>query len=365
MPILITNRWTVPPAPNGRDSLTIGSYMPGPENTGVLPNISRTLVSGNVTLSTPQVYADKTVTGRLSITSSGVTVRNVEIQGNATPTSSGVVGCTNAAVSGAVFEDCTIYTVVPHYTWNGVVGHDYTLRRCNVYGTTDLINIYNTNLAPARYATGVVIEGCWLHDPIWWTAETGGIVHPSDTETHNDIIQHYGGYGTIIRGNTIDAAYARQQGHWKTTSPNQPFHTIGLQTLPDGGPYQHIPDRDITNGTINGTLANGRYNWDDTCCLMINNSQGKSNQMTVTDNYFFGGNYCINGGGNPYNNDGYSLGDFLRNQFDRAQGEQGSGGDNTYTLAALGNWAGHINAPTTGLDANVYMDNGHAITVRP
>lgn len=372
MPIIVVNRWSVPPA--SRASLVLGTYMPGPETTGVLPGIPRDTVVGNVTLSTPGlVYENKTIIGRLSITGPNITVRNCEVQGGPSPTSSGVVTCTNQNCFNAVFEDCTIYPSTPHYLWGGVVGHDYTLRRCNVYGATDIINIHNTYLTGQKifvYQTGVVIEQSWLHDYFWWTAATPNVVHGTDTETHNDVIQHYGGSGSIIRGNCIDAAFSRQNGHWYATGNAEPFITIPLQSLPDGGPYQHIPDRNITNNTslTNGVLstaANGRYNWDDNCCIMINNSQGKSNEMTVEDNWFFGGNFAINGGGNPYDSaTGKSIGSWKRNKFDRAQGAQGSGGNNTYTLAFLGGWAGHIDCPTSGPDANVYMDDGTPVTLR-
>jgi hypothetical protein len=363
VPISVLNRWSIPPVITSRDQLILGVDQPGPSNTGVLPGITRTVVPGNVTLSTPnQIYRDKTIQGRLSITAANVTVINCEIQANTTP-ASGVVGCTNAAVSNAVFEDCTIYTLNPHYTWGGVYGHDYTLRRCNVYGTTDILNIVNSSIPAANrpYQTGVVVEQCWLHDPVWWTAAAGGTVHPSDTETHNDMIQQFGGLGTSIRGCTIDARYARQKGHWFVTNPAvEPYSTVALHSLGDAlnGPNQTIPDRG------SGTEATGRYNTDDIAALMINATSGYSADFVFEDNWVIGGNYAVNGGGNPNPGGGVNLGSFKRNKFSRDQGTQGSGGNTTYTLAFLGGWAGAVDAPTTGPDANYYVDDRSLIQVR-
>lgn len=362
MPVHVLNRWSIPPVVAARDQLRLGIDQPNVDNTGVLPGVARALVTGNVNLSTPgQIYENKTITGRLSISAANVTVRNCEIQGNTTP-AAGVITCTSTLVSNAVIEDCTIYATNANYGWGGVYGHDFTLRRCNVYGTTDIIDIVNTNTTARPYATGVVIEQCWLHDYVWWTASAGGVVHTKDTETHNDVIQHFGGTGTIIRGNTIDAAFARQQGHWQVTNPLvEPYTTVPLHSLGDAlnGPNQPIPDR----GT--GTEATGRYNYDDNCVFMINSSYGYSADLTFEDNWCYGGNYAINGGGNANPGGGVNLGSFKRNKFDRKQGTQGSGGDTTYTIVFFGGWAGAVDCPTTGADKNVYIDNGNAVQVRP
>jgi hypothetical protein len=351
MPIAVTNRWSIPPG--DRSTLVPGTYKPGPSTTGVLPGVTRTVASGSVTISTDNtIYENVTLNGRLSIKAKNVIVRNCLITGGTLTPAAGLVNCANAAVSNFLMEDCTLVLSNPHYTWNGIVGHDFTMRRCDVSGTTDLVNVYNTNVT-GPVPTGVVIEANWLHEMLWWSAPSAGIVHPSDTETHNDVIQHYGGSGTIVRGNLIDAAFKRQAGHWFVTNPLvEPYVTVPLNSLPGGGPYQSIPDR----GT--GTEATGRYNFDDDSCMLLNNTYGASYGFVFEDNWCYGGNYAINGGGNPYPGSGVNLGSFKRNKFDRKQGTQG------YTLAFLGNWAGHVDAPTTGADANVYEDDGSPITVR-
>lgn len=356
----------------GRAAMVFGETMPDATNTGVLQPweagyVARTPVAGNVTLSSPgQLYENKELTsGRLSVTAANVTVRNVLVTGGATP-ASGVVNVGNAAVSNVLFEDCEIRTDVPHYTWNTIFGHDTTFRRCNIWGGTDLAQISNGSIS-GPYSTGMVFEGCWMHDYRWWTAATGGVVHPSDTETHNDVIQQFGGAGTVIRGCVLDARYSKQNGHWVVTDPNnEPYTTVALHSLPDGGPYQTIPD------TGSGTEATGRYSTDDASCIMINTSSAglgsaPSTDFVVDRNWFIGGNYAVNGGGNAYPGGGENLGVWTGNRFSRDQGTQGGGGDATYTLAFLAGWAGHVTAPTTGPTKNYYYvapNIGNAITVR-
>jgi hypothetical protein len=351
------------PRVSSRDSLVIGVDEPNATNTGLLPGTSLTTVSGSVTLSTPgQVFQNMDVFGRVSIAAADVTVKNCRIRGGSTVNASGIATCTNSAVRNALFEDCEIRPDLITWGWDCVSGHDYTLRRCNVWGGTDLVHVQN-NGAPSGFDTGVVIEQCYLHDMRWWTAATAGVVHNSDTETHNDIIQHFGGNGTVIRGNSMHAAFMRQSGHWVVTNPNvEPYTTVALHSLADGGPFQNIPDR----GT--GVEANGRYNWDDDAILMINNTQGPSTGFTFDDNWCYGGNYAINGGGNANPGGGAFLGNFRRNKWDRTQGDPGTGGtpggDTSHTINCGGTWGGFVNAPTTGPDANYYMDNLHPITVR-
>jgi hypothetical protein len=343
-----------------RSTLVIGVDEPDETTTGLLPDITLTVVNGDVSLSTPgQVYENKDIFGRVSVSAANVTIRNCRIRGGSSP-STGLITLTSASVSNCVIEDCLITPDYPHSDWNGVVGHDFTLRRCNIWGTTDGLNIHNTH-ATQPYDTNVIVEQCYIHDLSWWTAPTGGIVHPSDTETHNDLIQHMGGRGTIIRGNRLDAYFARQFGHWYVTGDphTEPYTTVPLHSLPDGGPYQPIPNRG------NGNEATGRYNYDDLSAIMIGDEVDNTTELLVTDNWMRGGNFTVNGGGNPNPGGGVSLGSFLRNRFSRDQGNQGSGGDTTQTLNFQGgSWAGFVTAPTSGADMNYYEDNGHAITVR-
>jgi len=225
----------------------------------------------------------------------------------------------------------------------------------------------------------VVIEHNLFDDLSWKTAATGGIVHTTDTETHNDHIQLFGGNGTVIRWNGFHGRFARQYAHWFVTDPTtEPYTTVALHSLTDGGPYQHIPDRDLISGSpsanhlINGVPSNestGRYNSDDCANIMVNygpdSTKTPCTELVIEDNWFYGGNFSINGGGNlkgTVNTRMYAS--VKRNKFSRDQGSQGSGGNNTQTINFQAGWGAAFFDIGTGADANVYMDNNAPVTVR-
>jgi hypothetical protein len=390
VPIALKNRWSIPPGGGDRSLLVVGVDKPGPDTTGVLPNIARTaigtkdaLVSTNRTYSTPgEVVENVDFYVRVSVTAPNVTFRNCYFHGyrNAPSASFGLIQCTNANVASLNLIDCTIAPDYPHWDWQGILGHSFTMLRCNVFHCQDSAQIQRGGQT-WPFDTRVTIQQSWFHDFAWFSAATGGIVHPSDTETHNDHVQNFGGRGTRLIGNYFDARFARQVGHWRTTTPTEPFTTVALGSLGSGfpgfdGPFQHIPDRDLTEGSpsfgtgiINGVPSNeenGRYNWDDCANLMIGDELGATVEMVVTDNWFRGGNYSINGGGNTNPGGGAYLGDFLRNKFTRDQGSQQSGGNTTQTINfQVAGWtAANWDVPTTGADKNYYEDTGAGITVR-
>lgn len=344
-------------------TITIGVDEPDASNVGVIPGSFLSVYNGDIIVSTPgQVVEDLIVNGFVKINAADVVVRNCVIRGypSVPVVSTNLVDCTGPNCVDALIEDCEIYAQTPHWRWNtGMVGHDFTLRRCNVHHITDSVGVFNTH-APRPYPTGVVLEGCYLHDLTWWTAATSGVVHPSDTETHNDGVQHQGGFGTVIRGCRIDAFYARDAGHWQVSNPYaEPYVTVPLG-LPDG-PFQPIPNRG------NGTEATGRYNFDDLACLMVNNNVGPSYGFVIEDNWFRGGNYALNAGGCAYT-PGENFGTVHRNEFDRSQGAQSSGGNSTVTIALDSTWGAagstHYDFGVGTANQNIYMDDGAPVKVR-
>lgn len=364
---------------SGRENLVLGTYEPDDTNTGVLPGISRTLVNGDLTTtSNGQVITDKNIAGRLLIQHTDVVVNNCFVYGQAAGPSANpqaLIDCQNSAVRNAVITDCTVKPQTPDYRWNCVMGHDFTLNRVNGSLGGDIVQI---NLVPVhpRTTTLVNIYGCYLHEPTWWTAASAGTVHPSDTENHADIIQHFGGGGTQVIGNSLVARFARQAGHWYATQLTaEPYSLVALHSLGDSlnGPNNaNWTDRNLRTGssTTNGqpnTEANGRYNYANLSVMLIDNDTGDvSKDLVITDNYMYGGFYAINGGGNIYPGGAISLGEFKRNKFSRDQASQGSGGDTTQTINFQGTgWTSSLaDIPTTGANANTYKDNGNYITVR-
>lgn len=293
---------------------------------------------------------------------------------------SGLIACSNIACSNALIEDVTISPRFAHWNWDsGIVGHDYTARRVLVRNTTDGMNVFNLplwNATGTPYQSGVTIEMCLIERLALWNALSNGVVHPGDIQTHNDGIQHQGGLGTVIRGNVLIGKYARQYAHWVMTSTGTaeaslvpPYTGVALQTLPAGqpwygGPFQAsanlntIPDRNT------GSEADGRYNvggQGSLNTLLIGDEVGPSGDMNVDRNWFYGGEFAVNGGGAINTGSAYTM-TFTGNRYSRDQGNQGSGGNGTHTInfqQTEHSWTGFLVA--TG---NVYEDNNAAVTVR-
>lgn len=334
----------------------LGLVMPSDDTTGTLPGVSRDTIGSNVTLSTnDQVYEDHTVNGNISVTGKRITIRNCRMS---------KLTVTNVNAEDLLVEDCEIRPHSPSNTDDsGVKGHDYTLRRVKISGFIDGINVYNNNSLPDGYASGVVVEHCWVAGLAYWTASAGGVVHPSDTWSHNDGVQHQGGWGSSFVGCLFDATLERQFAHWMATDwSTEPYTPIALNSLPDGGPWHTLPDR----GT--GTEATGRYNADASSPapkassitnFLIGNNVGTSRGLTVSYNWFIGGDMAFNGGGFNRGSETNHLLTAVGNRFSRDQGDQQTGGDDTMTFAGFGTgWSGFITQ-----SGNVYFD-GAAINFR-
>lgn len=352
-----------------RDSLVARTYYPDGTNTGHLGLSTLTsTITTNQTYSTGVSIQNTWYDGaRVSITGANATFRNCLFTGD--NSINALVTATNVNAANATFVDCTFLPKFPRYETNGFTGHGGKFYRCDLSHCVDALHLsLPTGFSPGD-PIGVEVWQSYLHDHAWWTAATGGTVHPTDTETHNDLIQIDGGSGLVVVGSTLIARFAKQYGHWQVTNPNSPpYTTVALHSLSDGGPYQVIPNRGSTGGSAlsPGAEADGRYNWDDTSGLLMTDAQGVVSDITFEDNLCAGGNFFVNGGGNAYAGGGENLGSFKRNAFVDDQGNYGSGiaSENGHTLDFGGTWAGRVTAPTTGADKNFYLATGNAITVR-
>jgi hypothetical protein len=352
-----------------RDDLVIGVDEPTALNTGTYPGIALETVSGNVTLSTEgQTYANKDVFGRITITAANVTVLNCKIRGTtSTQPSEGtaLIDCTSNNCVNATIVDCELVPDHPHWNWDSAIkGHNYTALRCNIHHVTDGFNVFWSGQGNV-YDSGVTIQQCYVHDLAFWTASSNGVVHPSDTITHNDCIQHQGGRGTQMLGNALWAYHSHQYAHWHTVGASEveDYNFIALQSLASGtpffgGPFQFPVDR----GT--GTNATGRYHLSSIATLMIGHDVGRSGTMTFHDNWCYGGNFSVNCGVTRNASLGdTSLGSFLRNRFDQGQG-QGTQPHSTQTINVNSTWAGNVTSGAGTADRNFYMADDFEINFR-
>jgi len=192
-----------------RASLVPGTYKPGPSTTGVLPGSTLTPYSGILTASTPgQVIENLDIDGYIRVQAANVTIRNCRVRGIAqsftrttSPATYGLIFAVHAAVSNLVVEDCSIICDYPSWGANGILGHDYTMRRCIVSSRgSDQFGVYNTNATTSP--VNVVVEGCWAYGYDLFRPIQD---HPEGT--HNDVCQIQSGSNTRFTGNLLD-------GYW-------------------------------------------------------------------------------------------------------------------------------------------------------
>lgn len=190
------------------DSFTLGVTKPNADNTGVDSNVALTTFSGTKTINSGEVFENREVLGRIVIAAGATNwvIRNCLVWGTATdPTSSmGLIGCTAIGIGNGLIERCTIVPQNPHYFWDGIQGHGFTARRCNIYGTTDGLGLfYNSGTTQSpnwENSLDVAVEGCYIHDHGYRTTPSNV---QSDLHTHNDGIQVHGGYNIRIEGNNF------------------------------------------------------------------------------------------------------------------------------------------------------------------
>jgi hypothetical protein len=222
-----------------RESLTPGVDEPTADHTGVLPDVPLNPASGVVTLSSPGLYENMDVQGRIVVTAADVTIRNVRVRGGSN-TSNALISAVSSGVSNLVIEHVTLAPDVPDIAWGaGIQGHDFTVRFADISRTHDGISVSTPKSATAPFATDVTIQQSYIHDLAWWTAEEDGPANPGDTKTHNDAIQHNNGTGTVILGNSLHGAYARHWGHWHVQNPGidpdvDDYVSVALGSLPEG-----------------------------------------------------------------------------------------------------------------------------------
>jgi hypothetical protein len=375
-----------------RSSLVLGTDKPGPTNTGIIPGSTLTAYNGDLTCAPNTIYENLDIFGRVTSNVANSGLRNCRVRGKISTLStySALINCLGNNNSNFLIESCELTPDVPDYRWDGIYGHDFTVKYTNIHHVQDGMQIkWGARVWP--FPTGVVVEQNWIHDLAWWTYFQNGTVHPNDTNTHNDPIQHMQGYGTKIRGNTINGEYARQYGHWYVVDPNtEPYVQVARNSLNDGldGPWQDIFTRDVyapTEGSgPNSNSANGKYNAGDLSVMIIgaepdtNNLKGPSFDITFEDNWCSGGYIAINGNANfrpgspssPVTTySGENLGSFKRNKFEHNTGAQGGTANLGGTKARLMYWpnsywsAAYVDIPATGPNANVYRDSGAYIAL--
>jgi hypothetical protein len=137
----------------------------------------------------------------------------------------------------------------------------------------------------------------------------------SDRRTHNDIIQIEGGSGTKIIGCRLEGYNARSWPRMNPRTSDPTLRSANIWAAPH--PYS----------------ASGRCVT--TSCIQITPNVGGVTGLVIDGNWLYGGAVGINAanGSRHAGTNGGHLGTIVNNRFDRTQGLQGGGGNNTWTVA--------------------------------
>ncbi len=324
-----------------RRGLVPKSFEPGSPTAGLLPGWGYGQLSarnGDLIVNDPGVTIENLrINGRLIIRAANVTVRNCWVQGAASPSNANqaLVDCTHIRCVGFVIEDSVLAPQTPTYGWNGISGHDYTARRLDIYRTVDGGRVYNGNPGMGSAPSNVIYSSCWIHGMALFAPDP----NHADNRTHNDIIQIEGGSGTKIIGCRMEGYIAKSWPRMNPATSDPTLQSVNVWAAPH--PYS----------------ASGRCVT--TSCIQITPNVGAVTGLLIDGNWLYGGAVAINAANRSRyaGADGGNLGTIVNNRFDRTQGLQGGGGNNTWTLA----YGAKYSVTQYG---NTYVD-GWPIRVRP
>jgi len=168
-----------------------------------------------------------------------------------------LLDCRDSACVGCYVERCTFSPDYPNWLYTGIIGHDYVAYRSQFTRSVDGFGVYRTQ--QYNVDTNVQILCNYIDELAWFTGEQG-VVHPSDTKTHNDGIQIQGGNRTKVWGNYI--------GGFLSTDP-----TVGTQDFYGTGRTYNNSNACIqmNSGGVGYTFATDiQYNFMDGAGEMLN-----------------------------------------------------------------------------------------------
>jgi hypothetical protein len=212
---------------NNRDTLVYGQYKADETNTGVIPGTvlsnynstsanTVTIPAGAVIIS-KRIYGDATFLG-------SATVLNCVIYGGAQVITSGNTAVLNFNNTRAGIVTVKDSVIAPRTQSNGrdcVLGKQFELERCHIYGGIDGVGIYTTSTSD--FSVKVKVRGCLIEDLTYVFPD---LITPTHLDgTHNDPIQIQGGRDILIKGNTLRGTSHALAG--TGTNPQKPW-LIGL-----------------------------------------------------------------------------------------------------------------------------------------
>jgi hypothetical protein len=337
------------------DSFLVGATMPTKANAGVPSGTTLTPYDVTGTLRTIDVTTPNTTFtnidfGNVKVVVKAANVSFIRCKWTITDSVSGaaIIFTVHSAVSNCLISQCTLVSTDQKGSFNAVQGHDMTVHRCLVQGTTDGVD--------PTGGVNVKIHGSYISDLSWMAADTVGVVHSSDVQSHNDCIQIF--YGNIeIIGNFLGAYPSTIVGTGTPGSGTDTGNPTGWYTQAQaearraqllGSYYTNAAKSYDGISHENGGTITG---------LMCNVAAGPTAlNLVVTDNWFGGGVVGVNGLATNLTD---PLGSFQRNKFFADMRGQYIGRPNgIYIRTGL-----VADIPTSGVNANTWMDDA-SIVVR-
>ena len=281
-----------------RESLTglQGTYKPSvaADNVGIPAGTVLTTTgapTGLVTLTGTGAYTYKNMLIKacfLIKTTGKVEFRNCKIVGfqRTDLTGSGhdtaLINCdANPGVSNVLITDCELVPDYPDTYTDGVLGHNFEIRRSIVRNCVDCLGIRVPNKPTA--AANTKIYANILTDLAYFNPDVATPRTTTNKGTHNDVIQVFGGKGHDIVGNCI----------WGKPSANAGTPPYGFGApVGDASRNVYAPNSigrgiNTTNG-IGNTTINIQNNWFDYSVVMLSLPHGTApyTNATVKNNKF-------------------------------------------------------------------------------
>lgn len=159
------------------------TYKPSASTTGVRPGVgltphgSATSRSDITTTTDGQVIQDLDVFGFIYVHHKNVQILNCRVRGSGPlTTDGGLINCMNGNVLNLLVEDCELRCEFPSIWIDGIYGHDYTVRRCNIYWVVDGFGAFNSS--DPTQDLNITAEANWVHD----------VAMLSPDKEHSDIV---------------------------------------------------------------------------------------------------------------------------------------------------------------------------------
>lgn len=306
------------------DPFQVDITEPTALNTGyrVTPT---TPVTGDVTLSTPQTYSGKTLTGRIIVPQSAF--GDIIIEDNFIDCSA--ISLTSQKAIIEVHPNTGANVIIRHNTMKGQVGmlgigtRRFTAYRNNIYNVEDPFRIHNFNGTGSDL--NVEVYANYAHDFIVVTPDPYNDRTATDNRTHSDGLQIEGGNGANIHGNAI----------WSMASTDG---TSNVQWAMSTSPFASAP-----SGT-SGARAHPQA----LSVLIVTPSVSNVTNLKFNYNWCYGGEIAVN---IASSSNASTTGEIIGNRFDRNQWFA-TNTVNVYNGAAF------------TISGNVYIDDGTPVQVR-